>query len=230
MRVTDLTLPALFAAVISVLAQISIPLPLSPVPVTGQMLGVFLAGALLGSRLGTISVLTYVLLGTVGLPVFAQGRGGPAVLLGPSGGYLAGFVLGTFLLGKTVEKGDPPAYGRTAAGMILCLVSTYVLGCTQLAVVLNLTPARAVWVGVLPYLPLDLLKLALATALAVPVRRSLQAAGVLPVLRRRGLGPQQDSRRAQKSARKRDGRGRNTGQSTGPHRGTWLGSQESRRP
>ena len=181
MRTRSLTLPPIFAAVTSVLAQVSIPVPFSPVPITGQMLGVFLTGAILGSRLGTISVLTYILLGTVGLPVFAQGRSGPGVLLGPSGGYLTGFVAGTYLLGKIIERGKgPAAYGRTAAGMGLCLLVTYATGCTQLALVLNLAPSRALPVGVLPFLPLDLLKLALATALAVPVRRSLQAAGFLP--------------------------------------------------
>jgi len=182
-RARVLALPALFAAVISVLAQVSIPIPISPVPITGQMLGVFLAGAILGSRLGVLSILTYILLGAAGLPVFAQGRSGPAVILGPSGGYLTGFVLGTYLLGKVVERRSQPAYGRTAAGMALCLLATYAVGCTQLALVLHLSPSKALWAGVIPYLPLDLFKLALATAVAVPARRSLEAAGLLTQLR-----------------------------------------------
>ncbi|MEW6398285.1 MAG: biotin transporter BioY [Bacillota bacterium] len=180
MKVRPLILAALFAAVLSALARLAIPIPFSPVPVTGQMCGVFLAGAVLGSRLGSFSVLVYVLLGAFGLPVFAQGRAGPGVLLGPSGGYLAGFVLGTYASGRVLERRERPGYLTTAAAMALCLLVTYGAGVTQLALVLHLPPAKALGAGVLPFLPLDLAKIAIAAGVAVPVRRSLEAAHLLP--------------------------------------------------
>lgn len=176
----SLVVAGLFAGIISVLAQISVPLPFSPVPVTGQTLGVFLAGAVLGSRLGALSVLVYLLLGACGLPVFAQGRAGAGVLLGPTGGYLAGFVLGAYLCGRILEKRQQAGYLTVAGAMLACLAVTYGAGAVWLATSLHLSPQRALWAGVIPFLPPDLLKLALAAALAVPVRRSLRAAGLSP--------------------------------------------------
>ena len=86
----SLALAGMMAALTAVLAYIRIPLPFSPVPVSAQTLAVMFAGALLGARLGAFSQLVYVLMGAVGLPVFAGGQGGPAVLAGPTGGYLIG--------------------------------------------------------------------------------------------------------------------------------------------
>src|SRR5690625_5950727 len=82
---------ALFAAIISVLAQVVIPLPFG-VPITGQTLAIGLAATILGSRLGTISTLLYLMIGAVGMPVFAQFTGGLGILIGPTGGFLVGFV------------------------------------------------------------------------------------------------------------------------------------------
>ena len=102
MHTKALILSGLFSAMVALMAQISIPIPFSPVPITGQAFGVFLAGSLLGGHWGAISLLIYVLLGAIGLPVFANAQGGLHVILGPSGVPL-GFVLGGYLL-KTVEK------------------------------------------------------------------------------------------------------------------------------
>ena len=88
MSLRELNRIALITALIAVLARLSIPLPFSPVPVTGQLIGIFLAGLLLGGRNGFLAVLAYLLLGAAGAPVFSYGLGGPAVLFGPSGGYL----------------------------------------------------------------------------------------------------------------------------------------------
>src|SRR5699024_8304087 len=82
---------SLFAAIISVLAQVSIPMPLG-VPITGQTLAIGLAATILGSRYGTLSALLYMIIGAVGVPVFAQFTGGPGVLLGPTGGFIVGFI------------------------------------------------------------------------------------------------------------------------------------------
>lgn len=181
MPLKSMTLAAVFSTLIAFLAQLSLPLPFSPVPVTGQTLGVFLAGAILSKKTGTLAVFGYLLLGAVGLPVFARGGAGLAVFLGPTGGYLWGFVLGVYLMGLLLEKGGPdPGYFRLAAGMILCQVAVYILGTLQLSYYLNLTFTRGLILAVGPYIPLDLLKLFLATIVSFRARRVLQRAGYLP--------------------------------------------------
>src|SRR5690625_2911669 len=94
---------ALFAAIISILAQVSIPLPLG-VPITGQTLAIGLAATILGARFGTLSVLLYLIIGAIGVPVFAQLTGGLGILVGPTGGFLVGFIPATFIMGYFLEK------------------------------------------------------------------------------------------------------------------------------
>lgn len=92
------------ASIIAVLSFISIPLPFSPVPITLQTLGVMLSGLLLGPQLGSISVGLYLIAGTLGLPIFAGGAAGIGVLMGPSGGYLLGFLPGAWMIGTLSHK------------------------------------------------------------------------------------------------------------------------------
>lgn len=156
---------ALLAAAISTLAFVAIPLPFSPVPLTGQSFGVMLAGALLGPRLGPLAVLAYLLLGLVGLPVFAGGHAGAGVLVGPTGGYLWGFVAGAWVIGlmSGVQK-DRPAW-QTMLGLVVGGIGVvYALGVTQLALVAGLPLSRAWALGVVPFLPGDLLKAVVAGA------------------------------------------------------------------
>ncbi|MBS3977444.1 MAG: biotin transporter BioY [Syntrophomonadaceae bacterium] len=180
MKLRSLILVALFAAITSVLAQVSIPVPFSPVPLTGQTFAVFLAGAILGSKLGAMSMVVYLLLGAIGLPVFAQAKAGIGVLIGHTGGYLFGFVVGAYILGKIVENSKGAGYGRMLTGMVASLVIAYTLGAIQLALVLGWPMEKAVMLGVIPFIPLDGLKIILAAGVAISVRRSLLAAGLLP--------------------------------------------------
>jgi biotin transport system substrate-specific component len=172
-----LILSGLFSAMVALMAQISIPIPFSPVPITGQAFGVFLAGSLLGGHWGAISLLIYVLLGAIGLPVFANAQGGLHVILGPSGGFLWGFVLGGYLLGKTVEK--KTSYFYTILGMVFCAGSYFSLGTLQLALVAGLDLKQSLAIGVLPFLPLDALKIIVAAGLSHAVRRQLIKTGLL---------------------------------------------------
>lgn len=173
----NLILSGLFAAVLALLAQLSIPLPFSPVPITGQVFGVFLAGSILGGRWSAVSLFVYVLLGAMGLPVFHNFQGGLHILLGPTGGYLWGFILGGFLLGKISERGD--SIGYTSLGMLICLLVIYTLGVLQLALITGLALSQALLLGVLPFIPLDLVKLAAASVLGIQVRRRLRGAGLI---------------------------------------------------
>lgn len=141
-------------------AQVAIRLPLSPVPITGQTLAVLLVGVCLGSRRGMLSVLAYLAEGAMGLPVFAGGCSGPAWLAGPTGGYLLGFVAAAWAVGWLYEHlGD-----RSISGMVVVLLpgsaSMYLLGLPWLAHFVGADKALAL--GLVPFLPGDLIKIALA--------------------------------------------------------------------
>ena len=105
LKTRHMILSGLFAAITALLAQISIPLPFSPVPITGQTFAVFLTGAVLGGRWGALSMLLYIFLGAIGLPVFHNAQGGLHIVLGPTGGYLWGLCLAATCWGKSRRNG-----------------------------------------------------------------------------------------------------------------------------
>lgn len=149
---------------IALAAQVAIPLPFSPVPLTGQTLAVLLVGALLGSRRGSLAVITYLAEGFVGLPVFAGGAAGLARLAGPTGGYLIGFVLAAYVVGLLAERGWDRRFGTTAAAMILGNLVIYACGAVWLAFYVG-SLAKALSLGVVPFIPGDILKTLLAATL-----------------------------------------------------------------
>lgn len=147
-------------------AQVAVPLPGSPVPVTGQTFAVLLIGAALGSRLGALTVLAYLAEGAAGLPVFAPG--GPLGLVrlaGPTGGYLAGFVAAAFVVGLLAERGWDRRVPTAAAAMLVGELVVYAVALPSLARFVPLD--RLLDAGLWPFVPGDLYKLALA-ALALP--------------------------------------------------------------
>jgi len=148
---------------IALCARVAIPLPFSPVPVTGQTLAVLLIGALLGSRRGSLCLLTYLAEGAAGLPVFQAGNGGPAYMAGPTGGYLIGFVAAAYVTGWLAEKGWDRQVGATLMAMLLGNAVIYACGLPWLALFVRAKGALSL--GLYPFIPGDLLKLALATML-----------------------------------------------------------------
>lgn len=166
-----MTRAALMAAFTAVAAQISIPL--EPVPFTLQVLAVVLTGLLLGPRYGALAMAVYVLVGAVGVPVFAGFRGGLGVLFGDTGGYLLSYPLAAAVAGLAGRSAaSAPRRRALAVGFAwgsAALALIYTLGATWLAVLTGLSPAAAVAVGVLPFVPFDLLKVGLATLVAVAV-------------------------------------------------------------
>lgn len=151
---------------IALSAQIAISLPFSPVPITGQTLAVLLVGALLGSRRGSLAVLAYIAEGLAGLPVFAGGAAGPARLLGPTGGYLVGFVVAAYLVGALAERGWDRRVATTAAAMVLGNLVIYAVGVLWLAPFVG-GLSKAVTLGAVPFIPGDVLKIG-AAALLLP--------------------------------------------------------------
>jgi biotin transport system substrate-specific component len=152
------------SALIALAAQVRIPLPFSPVPVTGQTFAVLLVAAALG-RLGLASVIAYLIEGAIGLPVFAGGGFGVATIVGPTGGYLIGFALAAALVGSAVERGWDRHLVTALAAMLLGEVAIYACGLAWLA--RFALPVPLLDAGLLPFIPGDMVKLALAS-LALP--------------------------------------------------------------
>ena len=163
---------SLFGAVTAAGAYLIIPFPL--VPITLQTLFLNLAAALLGGRLGALSQVIYILLGIIGLPVFAGGKAGIGVLIGPTGGYLIGFVVAAYIIGKLIEMKERAGFVWMACSMVAGLVVIYLLGVTQLSIVAKLTVRKAVSVGVLPFLIGDALKIIVATLISVKIRDKIK--------------------------------------------------------
>lgn len=151
------------SALIAIAAQIAIPLPFTPVPMTLQPLAVILVGAVLGSTRGAAAAALYLLEGFGGLPVFTQGHGGPVWLFGATAGYLLSFPLASWLAGFVSERGWGSTAVRAVTGMLLALAVIYLGGWSWLTV---LTDARSAFVaGVAPFVLADIVKVALAAAL-----------------------------------------------------------------
>lgn len=152
------------ALLIYLTARASIPVPGTPVPVTLQNFGVLLVGGALGFRRGGIAALLYVALGVVGLPFFAEGRGGLQVLWGARGGYLLGFVIAAALVGRLAELGWDRRLGGAIGATALGTAVIYATGVPWLAVVTGLDPIAALQAGLMPFLALDIVKLLAAAA------------------------------------------------------------------
>jgi biotin transport system substrate-specific component len=152
------------SALIALAAQVRIPLPFSPVPVTGQTFAVLLVAAALG-RLGLWSVIAYLIEGAAGLPVFAGGTFGVAMIVGPTGGYLIGFALAAAIVGSAAERGWDRHLATALAAMLLGEVAIYACGLAWLA--RFPLPVPLLDAGLVPFIPGDLVKMVLA-ALALP--------------------------------------------------------------
>ncbi len=139
---------------IALLAQVSFPLPFSPVPLTLQTLGILLIGALLGSKKGALAVIAYIAEGSLGLPVFAGGAAGLSI--GPLSGYLVGFVLSAFVVGYLLERGWKENYLYTFGALLLG--SLLILATGMLGLSLFVGMERALSMGVYPFVLGDSLK------------------------------------------------------------------------
>ena len=167
-----MTYAAMFGAMTAIGAYIIIPLP--PVPITLQTFVMYLAASLLGGRLGALSQTVYILLGVIGLPVFAGGKAGLGVLIGPTGGYLMGFIIGAYIIGRMLESRKHSGYVWIALSLIAATVVIYICGVAQLSVVAQLSLKKAITVGVLPFLIGDAIKIAAATLLIIRIKSRVQ--------------------------------------------------------
>ncbi len=162
----DLTLIILGSLFVAALAQVEIPLPFTPVPITGQTFGVLLVGAALGSKRGAASLTLYLAEGALGLPFFAGGAHGLSVLTGATAGYLLGFIGAAYVIGRLAEKGLERSVRTSFIPFLVGTVLIYACGVTWLAVMLG-SWSKAVTFGLIPFLIGDIIKL-LAASLALP--------------------------------------------------------------
>ena len=159
----DAFLALAFSLLTALSAQVVIPLPFTPVPITGQTFTVLLTGALLGPRLGAMTLTLYLLEGGLGLPFFAHGAAGAARLVGPTGGYLLSYPFAAALVGWLATRGWDRRPLTMLAAMLLGSVVVFALGAGWLSHFVG--PAYAFTGGVLPFLPGDVVKALLAAGL-----------------------------------------------------------------
>ena len=162
-RLYDVSLIVGGSLAVGLSAQVALPLAFSPVPITGQTLAVLLVGALMGRVRGGVVMLLYLAEGVAGLPVFAGGGAGAAHLLGPTGGYLVGFVVAATVTGYLAERGWDRRFGTTLAAMLLGTVAIFVIGLAWLGLFTGTESLLAM--GLYPFVPGAIAKIIVAAAL-----------------------------------------------------------------
>lgn len=170
--IRDISYIALFATLIAVSGYISIPLPFSTVPVTAQTLAVMLAGSLLPTRKAALSIIVFLLMGAVGLPVFSGGASGLGIIVGKTGGYLIGFLFGAIT--TSLIRGKRAGFWRFfAANLTGGIIIVYIFGAIWLSFVTKMSMWNAFIFGVLPFIPGDIVKSVVASALAVRLEKHM---------------------------------------------------------
>ncbi len=153
---------------ISVLAQIAIPVPGSPVPVTGQTLAVLLIGTTYGARLGILTFATYLLAGIAGAPIFAGSTNGIEKVVGATGGYLVGMLLASFVLGYLADRKADQKFRTSFPALLLGDLIIFTLGLTWLHISLDLSWSATFAAGLTPFILGEALKIAI-TATSLPL-------------------------------------------------------------
>jgi len=170
-KIKKMTTVSLAAAIICILGPLSITIPISPVPIAICIFGIYIAAYVLGSKWGTLAVLIYLLIGLIGVPVFSAFSGGPGKLLGPTGGYLIGYIPLVFVAGLFIEKFEGKIYMHVI-GMLIGLTICYIMGTAWLAIQASLSFTAALSAGVIPFIPADIVKIILAVIVGVPLRKA----------------------------------------------------------
>lgn len=180
MKIKTMVLCAVFAALLCVLCVITIPI--GPVPITLATFGIMLCAAVLGWKRSAVSVLVYILLGAVGLPVFSGFKGGFTVLLGPTGGYIWSYIpmaLVISLIIRSLPEKPLPAMLKIFAACLAGILICYALGTVQFMFVQKTSFAESLGLCVIPFIPFDALKAAAAAYLGYVVRGALKKANLI---------------------------------------------------
>lgn len=173
LSIQDVCSIALCTAVIAIMAQISIPMPLG-VPMTMQTFAITLSAVILGSKRGALASLIYVLLGAVGIPVLAGFSGGAQHIVGPTGGFLISFPIMAYIIGLGVDKCKD-----IKGGFIICLIAgtaiNYAIGVLMFCLLMDSTVMTAFTACVLPFIPTAIIKAVLASIIGLKIRTRLGA-------------------------------------------------------
>lgn len=173
----ELALIGLMSSMLCIVGPLSVPLPFSPVPISLTNLAIYISLYILGMKRGCVSYLIYLLIGFTGVPVFSAFTGGPGKLLGPTGGYLVGFIMMAWIGGFCIDRWPARplrCFLGLAAGTCVC----YLFGTLWLAIQAELTFAQALVSGVIPFIAGDILKIFFAMAVGPAVQRRLTKAGL----------------------------------------------------
>lgn len=172
-----MALIGVMTAVICIMGPISIQLPISPVPISLGTLAIYFAIYVLGMKKGTISCAVYLLMGFIGIPVFTAFTSGPAKLLGPTGGYLIGYIFMALVCGFVVDKTNNVFL--CFLGMVLGTAVLYLFGTAWLAHQADMTFAAALAAGVIPFILGDLAKIVIAIIAGGQIKKRLRQAGLV---------------------------------------------------
>lgn len=171
LSIKEITLVGMCAALMAIFSQLSIPLPFTSVPVTLQIFGLVVLAVIVGAKIGTLSIIVFVILGAIGLPVFANFTGGFGVIIGPTGGYIIGFIIMAFLIG----------YASSKQNKILLFIASYVgltidllLGTLYLKIVTGMSIQSALIAGFYPFILKDFITIALAVIIGLKVKKSVE--------------------------------------------------------
>jgi biotin transport system substrate-specific component len=171
LRLYPLILCALFAALTVVGAIIQIPLPFTPVPISLATLSVYLAGGLLGAKCGVLSQVVYILLGAIGLPVFSNFQGGVGVIVGPTGGYIIGYVTAALVVGLIAGSDRHTPVWKLTVAMIAGTAACYIPGTAWFMISTGTGLVSALSFCVIPFLIGDTLKIIAAVLLVKALKR-----------------------------------------------------------
>ncbi len=175
MKTRQLTLIGVMTAVTCILGPLSLPIGIIPISLTN--LAIYFAVYALGGKRGTLSYIVYLFIGLVGLPVFSGFSGGFTKLFGPTGGYLIGFILMAFISGIFIDKFSSKIY-MCFLGMVLGTIVTYILGTAWLSYEAHIGFNKALAVGVLPFIPGDIVKIIIASLIGPQIKKRLISAGL----------------------------------------------------
>ena len=171
LSIKEMTQIGMCAALMAIFSQLSIPLPFTSVPVTLQIFGLVVLAVIVGAKIGTLSIIVFVILGAIGLPVFANFSGGFGVIVGPTGGYIIGFIIMAFLIGYASSKGNKIFLFIAAyIGVTIDLI----IGTLYLKVVTGMTMQGALIAGLYPFIIKDFITVALAVFIGLKVKKSVE--------------------------------------------------------
>ncbi|WAA11038.1 biotin transporter BioY [Fervidibacillus albus] len=175
-RLKKMIVSALFASIIGILAQLTIPIP--NIPITGQTLGVGLAATILGAKQGTYTLILYVFMGAVGVPVFSNFSSGLATIFGPTGGYIVGFIPSAWFIGFLLEK-TSFRFSNAFFANLIGMVTTLLFGTIWYKWISDIGWSASFLTGFVPFIIVGIIKAYFASVIGITVRKQLIRAKLL---------------------------------------------------